>query len=329
MEKKCYRFELKPYKRPLNGLKNARGEIPLQEGRWLRLQQKGDHRVSFGEMVSLQGFGVESLEKVDQFCYSLKGFISEDEIFSIPKSLSVTRSGFESALRNLDRRTANPHRYFPVATLLPSGEKGLKTMIQKKKKGFLYFKWKIGIEQFNIEKTIFNKLYQELPENGKIRLDANGSLNEKRGNQWMSFLENYPLVDFLEQPLKQDLLDLMQKWTSKFSTPIALDESISSSNSLVDLEWNGIYVIKPSLLGEWKSFTQWARGREKNIVFSTAFESPVGVDNALGLAEDINLVRPLGFGVSDYLPVSDRKFHGTKALISQSLEYKRIDSFFR
>ena len=324
----CYRFELKPYKRTLKGLTNARGDIPQQGGRWLRLQRDGDGRVGFGEMVSLQGFGVESLEEVDQFCYSLKGCIKEDEIFSIPPNLSVTRSGFESAWRNLDSISARPHRYFSVVALLPNGEKGLKTIINKKKEGFLFFKWKIGINKFSEEKAIFSQLYKHLSQNGKIRLDANGSLDEKLGHQWLSFLENYPLVDFLEQPLKPDKLHLMQKWTEEFSTPLALDESIASSDSLKDLDWNGVYVIKPSLLGEWNSFIPWARERKKEIVFSTAFESAVGVDNILKLAEDVDLVRPIGFGVSDYLPATDRKYHGVKPYIKQYLEYNQIDSFF-
>ena len=328
MGKRWYQFNLKSYQRNLFGLRNARGEICVQEGRWLRLQSEGDTKIGFGEMVSLDGFGVESLKQVDQFCDFKKGLISEEIIFSMPSNLSVTRSGFESAWRNLQGGCPRNSQSFPVAALLPAGSKGIKTIIQKKRLGFIYFKWKIGILNFEEEKKIFNQLYQQLPKNGKIRLDANGSLDEKTGSQWLSFLENYPSVDFLEQPLQPNKLELMKKWTAKFSTPIALDESIASSESLEDLEWDGIYVVKPSLLGKWNSFIQWAKGREENIVLSTAFESPVGVDNILKLAEDINLVRPLGFGVSDYLPPVDRKYHGTAPHIKRCLAYSQLDPFF-
>ncbi|MCZ6674736.1 MAG: hypothetical protein O7C75_17545, partial [Verrucomicrobia bacterium] len=92
---------------------------------------------------------------------------------------------------------------------------------------------------------------------------------------WLEFLEGQP-VEFLEQPLSPGLENRMLEMAEPFSIPLALDESVAGSDSLVQWStWPGPLVVKPSLLGNPQiEMPTLALG---SSVFETAFGFEAGL----------------------------------------------------
>ena len=84
---------------------------------------------------------------------------------------------------------------------------------------------------------------------------------------------------------------------------IALDESLSGSEAARWLcEWKGPLVIKAPLMGNFDSLVERLRPRAKQVVFSSVFETGVGLLNTLALADAMPEVnRAIGFDTSIFL----------------------------
>jgi len=274
----------------------------------LRLEDENGG-IGFGEIAPLTWFGTESLAHAKVFCNNLDGQIEDDRIRCIGEGLPCCQFAFESAcsmIRNADESKTDGK--LGVTALLSSGSDALDQLPKLLDQGYRSFKWKIGVRGLNDEKRTFEHLVHKLPEDGRLRLDANCRLLADEADAWLQLLESYE-IEFLEQPLGPDSFDRMCELAEKYKTPIALDESVADRESLreaVASGWKGVVVVKPSILGSIDGFLEWVESCPCRIVFSTVFETVVGKSAGLKLALKASAPEfAVGYGVHHFFPDDD------------------------
>jgi len=150
-----------------------------------------------------------------------------------------------------------------------------------------------------------------LPEGSKLRLDANGAWDARQATRWMERAADRP-IEFIEQPcfaeasqgaaLQRRIEDVLRGLAEDYPTPLALDESLVGADDvdrwLAD-GWRGVFVIKPSLLGDPAPVLARLATAKADVVFSSALETAVGARAALRAAFSWKVEKPraLGFGV--------------------------------
>lgn len=319
-----YKFEFRPYQRQFRiPLKTSHGNWEIRKGIILRLtDEKG--KVGFGEIAPVSWLGSETFEQALDFCQQLPQVITPTNIFSVPDELPACQFGIESAWEAIATHTLTlsgiPLEDLPDPTsapemcsgLLPSGQAAILAYKILRKKGYRTFKWKIGVIPIQLELRILEQLIKSILEDFSIdksislRLDANGGLTMAEANQWLQVCDQAAkVVEFIEQPLPVEQFDQMKQLSDRFSTPIALDESVVTLKQMKEVYqkgWNGIFVIKPSIAGSPSQIRQFCKSKNIDAVFSSVFETEIGRQAALRLASELNTKhnRPVGFGVNHW-----------------------------
>ncbi|VXD22260.1 o-succinylbenzoate synthase [Planktothrix paucivesiculata] len=311
-----YNFQFKTYQRPFKiPLKTAHGIWKIREGIILSLTDKHGN-IGQGEIAPLSWFGSETLEDALAFCQQLPHLISTEIIFTIPDCLPACQFGFESAFIELSSNNAVDLSQLQYSGLLPTGEMVLthwKTLFQQ---GYQTFKWKIGVdkitEEINIFQRLVNIIIETLSHSQKIRLrlDANGGLTLEEAEKWLetcdliNATQELIEIEFLEQPLSINQFDLMLELCDRYSTPLALDESVANLQQLTycyQQGWSDIFVIKPAIFGSPKKLKNFCQNNQIDSVFSSVFETDIGQQSALKLASELLLYnRAVGFGVNHW-----------------------------
>ena len=308
-----YQFKFFPYQRKFKiPLETRYGSWSVREGIILKLI-KNEQQIGWGEIAPLPWFGSETLEQALDFCQSIGSCFNEELIDEIPDHLPACQFGFESALKNASSQKPilkldlPPHKY---SYLLPTGKKALDYFSKISKddqkllgdREILTYKWKIGVESFTQEISIFEQLVEQLPLNSRLRLDANGGLNLEEAQRWLSFTDQIRQIEFIEQPLPPDQFSELLTLSQNFKTAIALDESVANLKQLkeyYELGWRGIYVIKAAIMGSPRQLENWFQNKAIDAVFSSVFETSIGQQAVLTLAQELNNCdRALGFGVN-------------------------------
>ncbi len=294
-----YQFQFSPYCRPFKvPLQTHHGIWSVREGIILQLCDSDGQRY-LGEIAPLPDFGSETLEEAWNFCQSLGSMVDPQIITAIPDALPACQFGFESALcfHEILSLLSPPHYSY----LLPTGEKALEVIRQQRE--FKTYKWKIGVQSFNVESSIFKKLITHLPEDAQLRLDANGGLSLDEAKCWLSLADKVEKIEFIEQPLPPQKFSDLLMLAGEFKTAIALDESVSNLAQLkqcYEQGWRGIYVLKAAIMGSPQKLQNWIQSHPIDAVFSSVFETQIGRQAVLKLAQALhNPNRALGFGV-DY-----------------------------
>ncbi len=325
-----YQFKFFPYQRKFKSpLETRYGSWSVREGIILKLI-KNEQQIGWGEIAPLAWFGSETLEQALNFCQSIGSCFNEELIDEIPDHLPACQFGFESALKNLSTKKTvfpielPPHKY---SYLLPTGKKALDYFSKISKDAqkllgdceIITYKWKIGVESFSQESATFKKLIERLPQNARLRLDANGGLTLEEAKRWLSLADQVGSIEFIEQPLPPDQFSELLTLSQNFKTAIALDESVSSLKQLktcYELGWRGIYVIKAAIIGSPTQLKNWCQNKAIDAVFSSVFETSIGQQAVLTLAQELNNCDPkaalpdraLGFGVNQWFQDSDPNF---------------------
>jgi o-succinylbenzoate synthase len=314
-----YRVDVTPYARPFRQpLHTSHGIWAVREGAIVTLTD-ADGAIGQGEIATLEWFGTESLGEAIEFCAGLGGWITGEQIFGIPDRFPCCQFGFESALVDppkspLRRGTLNyphvppflrgargdrdPDRRPPIAALLPTGQPAIDSWQTHYDRGHRTFKWKIGVSPITDEIQWFRQLHQQLPPDAQLRLDANAGLSLAAAKRWLDEFDRRP-IEYLEQPLPVDQFAAMQTLGETYATPIALDESIANLQSLKDCHdrgWAGIYVIKPAIVGSPRRLQDFLQCHALDVVFSSVFETEIGYEAGLRLAQNIGCdgLRPTG-----------------------------------
>lgn len=281
------RFEFRPYARPFKQpLQTHHGKWTVRQGIILRLVDPAG-QIGWGEIAPIPAFGSETWTEAFRFCQSLPQEISQTQIQQIHSALPACRFGLESAwemLASLQFKSSSPQRVpdqssdLPVSSiLLPSGADALNAPQLFTAKPGSTFKWKIGIAPAPTEFKLFEELVSLLPVASKLRLDANGGLNWQQACQWLQLCDGYG-VEFLEQPLPPDQVDLMLRLSHYYTTPLALDESVTTVEQLQRCYrqgWQGIFVIKAPLMGSPAQFRAFCQDNPLDLVWSSVFETAI------------------------------------------------------
>jgi o-succinylbenzoate synthase len=293
-----YQFTFRRYQRHfLRPLQTAHGFWTVREGIIIQLIDPQGKKYR-GEIAPIPWFGSESLAMAIEFCLSLPQQINLP--LQVPDHLPATQFAFSAAILYGADDLSPVSMDGTECILLPAGTAVLNAWQAPWAKGYRTFKWKIGVLPVSEELAIFDRLLTTLPPGGKIRLDANASLNHADTSTW---LENLPSkgVEFLEQPTD---ICTMLRIASSSPIPLALDESVSNIYRLrqcYEQGWRGIYVIKPAIAGPLKTLADFIGQQQLDVVISSSFETNVGRQAILRWAAAHDLLqRSAGLGTSQY-----------------------------
>jgi len=239
-----------------------------------------------------------------------------------------------------------------VAALLPAGRAALAALRVRRTEGFRVLKWKVGIARDPSEELdVLEELCAELPDCGKVRLDANGGWTQRVAEQWLARCAEPRLaqkIEFIEQPVwagkavgeryggerltgarhnasggspqQRRVDDVLLGLAADYPIPLALDESVASDADLrrwMERGWCGVFVVKPTLLAEPAAvFGELARAKAR-VVFSSAMETAIGAKAALRWAfaweGDNGAGDPLALGFGVYPLFRAAVFNGPRA----------------
>jgi O-succinylbenzoate synthase len=270
--------------------------------------------LSYGEASPISWFGTETIDEAAEFCRGFGEQVTDTDCAGVPAKFASLRFALSSALSDLRTSDIEDKKALPVAALLPAGRGALDQVSAKAEAGFRTFKWKVGVADAGEELPLLDDLIAKLPPGAKLRLDANGAWDRRRAERWLERCADRP-VEFIEQPIAADAKgaeDLLLGLAGDFPTPLALDESVVRSADVarwLDLGWPGVFVLKPSLLGDASAIVARLEKARASVVFSSALETAIGAKAALRLAFSYGgEPRALGFGVWPLF--QDQRFDG-------------------
>lgn len=284
-------ISIKPYHRPFqHPLRTARGVWEMRMGWLLRVEQAG--QAGYGEVAPLPEFGSESFAEAAD---CLRQLIQDPE-----RNVPATHPCCAFALSAALWLQHSPARDYAVSALLPAGTAALAQSTQKSAAGYQSLKWKIGVQPLAQELALARDLLEALPATVRLRFDANASLTLAELQEWLTLLRAYPeQVDYIEQPLACGEEAAMAACMQTSGVAIALDESLNGAEGHRWLEvgaWLGPLVIKAPLMGDIGQLTQKLEPLAQQVVLSSVFETGIGMENSLQLADALPaLERSLGF----------------------------------
>ena len=326
-------FEFRPYRRRFQQpIKTSHGQWRHREGIILKLTND-QGKTGFGEVAPLAWFGTETQAQALNFCQQLPGQLAADNVFAILPNLPACKFGFEGALTNLRRDP--PRRQLSsqepgdfstespppahLCALLPAGVEALAVWSAYWAIGHRVFKWKIGLAPVSTELAWLSQLMAQLPLGAKLRLDANGGLDELSAHHWLDQCDRLGRrIEFIEQPLPPSRFSDLLKLSARYKTPIALDESVTSLDQLKAhyfRDWQGIFVLKAAIMGSPGRLKQFCQDHPIDWVISSVFETDIGRQALIDLAAELQKIqesqadapqrtphRALGMGTQQWLP---------------------------
>ncbi len=286
-------------------VRTAHGVWSRREGYVVRLEGPSG-KSGYGEAAPIPGFGVETPKEIGATLARLGESVSREQIDALPERLGCLQFALTTAWAEATAApggAADPGAYLPLAALLPAGRPALATAVVKGEAGFRTFKWKVGVGDAGDELALMDDLIAALPTGSKLRLDANGAWNFRQATKWLERCAERP-VEFVEQPIgpsAKGAEDALAGLAADYPTPVALDESVSTSEEIgrwLDRGWPGVFVLKPALMGASSAIARRLQRQKAAVVFSSALETAVGARAALRLAFAWGgEPRALGFGV--------------------------------
>lgn len=325
-----YRLQFRRYRLPFRApVRTAHGVWAEREGLIVRLQdasEGGSGAVGWGEAAPIPEFGTETVDEVEAGVRGLGEWIEGTKLEAVPPRLGCLRNAIAAAVEEVGRAFDPPSNassrkgpvkdrpYLGVAALLPAGRAALEKISERAELGFRVFKWKVGVGDLADEIALLDDVCAALPSGAKLRLDANGAWDRRQAERWLERCAERP-VEFVEQPcfappsgasqgtaLFRRTEELLLGLAGDFPTPIALDESLVGEGDVerwIGAGWPGVFVVKPSLIGDVASVMARLEKAKASVVFSSALETAVGARAALrvAFAWKGEPARALGFGV--------------------------------
>ena len=257
-----YRFQFRRYRLAFRGVvRTAHGPWGEREGVVVRIEDE-QSRTGYGEAAPIPWFGTESVDDAEQACRDVGEWVEEETLDAVPQRLGCLRNAIAVARAELNPAPIQLDAAdLGVAALLPAGKAALGDLAPKADAGFRVFKWKVGVADADEELGLLDELCAALPEGAKLRLDANGAWDRRRASKWLERCADRP-VEFIEQPIAPDARgahDVLLGLAEDYPTPIGLDESLVLDGDIerwLGAGWRGVFVLKPSLLGDPKEADQ-------------------------------------------------------------------------
>lgn len=285
---------------------------------WLIELEDDSGNKGTGEASIIEGLSPEWNEQYEnnlsQCCENADEII-QNELIDLINFPSI-RFAFESALLEIQNRKKSiyfPSAFtegkasIPINGLIWMGDKNfMQKQIQEKiEQGFTCIKLKIGAIDFETELDLLKSIRKKFsPNEIELRVDANGAFNESEVYQKLTQLSKLN-IHSIEQPVKAGQLDLMKKICSTTPLPVALDEELIGVNLFENKDHLLKYIqpqyiiLKPSLVGGFKSCDEWIDIAEKNKTgwwVTSALESNIGLTAIAQYTFTKNNPLPQGLG---------------------------------
>ncbi|UJH67130.1 o-succinylbenzoate synthase [Allomuricauda sp. SCSIO 65647] len=308
-----YRKHVLKFKRPSG---TSRGILNEKETWFLIVYANGKHGI--GECGILRGLSFDDVpdyeEKLEWTCKNIH--LGKEALFAELKGYPSIRFGLEQALLSL--KSPNPFELFPsdftrkevpipINGLIWMGDKDfmLEQIKNKLDEGFDCLKMKIGAIDFDTELEILATIRSNFSKNDvELRVDANGAFTSQEAGHKLNLLAKYELHS-IEQPIKPGNFGAMQQLCRHSPVPIALDEEligIEGETKKVELLQNinpQYIILKPSLIGGFKSSLEWIGNAEKLKIgwwVTSALESNIGLNAISQWTYTLGNKMPQGLG---------------------------------
>jgi O-succinylbenzoate synthase len=209
----------------------------------------------------------------------------------------------QTSLAGLLGRTA-PQALSMQALLTSPLDSLLKDAEERWERGYRAFKVKVGRLSLQEDIQRIRALHQRFHGEALLRLDANRRWSLEEAVYFAQALEGLP-VDYFEEPLlRPEELPAFRQMTGY---EYALDESLweLTPRSTDDhLALASALVLKPNILGGWRAtqqWVEWAETRQRPVVFSSSFESGVGLAFLAQWAAALETTTPVGLDTANWL----------------------------
>ncbi len=270
----AYRFRI-PFRRNV-----ILAGTPVSQREGILLQHNG----RWAEASPLPGFSSES---VDDVIAALRGDYNNKPG---PAALSFALSSLVEPM---------PTRLqVPLNGLLLGDETQILTDAKKcSQRGFEAVKLKVGRNTLDSEIRLVRQVRDLLAADIRLRLDANQAWTFEEADEFFTRLEDAN-IEYVEEPLQDP--DQLEKLFAKTGIGYALDESLKEGNSLE--KWPNVkaLICKPTILGGRKAI-EGLGASETMKVFSSAFESGVGIARIMQLAAEFSPGTPAGLDTLAYM----------------------------
>ena len=264
------------------------------------LRTQSDQGTGYGEIAPWPGFPTESIEQALEFLRSAQGNLPHliAAVDASPAPLPCLSAALSSC-RLWDKITGFGGS-LPCAGLMTLSVMETDAKVAA---GFKTLKVKISPE--TSEESIHGVMSRF---QGRLRLDANGSLDLQAARRWTEFARMQAQIEFLEQPLPVG----HPGYASLGPDKIALDESFLTPGGV---DWSGTIVVKPLLAGDWDDLLAWRATHAGEVVYSSCFETAIGRQGALWLAAQDASAGTAGFDTLGRFESDgrDRHAHGPAA----------------
>ncbi|WPL17842.1 L-Ala-D/L-Glu epimerase [Thiorhodovibrio winogradskyi] len=279
MEQRSAPLRLIPYRLPLRRpWRSAHGELNDRQG-WLVTAGRGPHR-GHGDCAPLPDAGTETLENAAARLahWQARAHDQSDQQLldalraASPSPTPAADAAVETALLDQRARAAG----LPLRALLhPTAAKvvhvpvnaALGTLIactprmlqQAARQGFRVVKLKVGTAPLEAELAHLRTLLAAAPHTCQLRLDANGAWDLPDAHRFLAALEHLPpqpntgipIIESLEEPLRQPRDEALAQLQAATSIPLALDESLPQHPWPTDASQFPVrrIILKPGVLG--------------------------------------------------------------------------------
>ena len=181
----------------------------------------------------------------------------------------------------------------------------LQAIEEKIKEGFKTLKLKIGAIDFEEECSLLAHVRQHFSTSEiTLRADANGAFSPENVNEKLKRLSEYELHS-IEQPIRQNQVELIAELCQNSPVPIALDEELigrfdyAQKQKLLKTIQPQYIILKPTLLGGIDHCREWIEWSQKFGIgwwMTSALESNIGLNAIAQFAAQYNNTLPQGLG---------------------------------
>jgi O-succinylbenzoate synthase len=297
----------------------SRGVLTQKSSYFIKIWNE-DYPETFGigECSYIPGLSIDKMDTIEdvltQICTNIN--LEPAELSVIAKFHPCVQFGLETALLDLENGGKRQVFRSPFGMgKAPIRINGLiwmgkfdfieRQIKEKLDLGFKCLKMKIGALNFDQEVETLKSIRSEYDEHDlELRVDANGAFDMETAMNKLNILAELD-IHSIEQPIKQGNWEQMAGLCAKTPLDIALDEELIGINDIETKREllstiNPQYIIlKPSLLGGFKSTEEWIRIAGENSIpwwMTSALESNIGLNAISQFASKTYNPLPQGLG---------------------------------
>lgn len=291
----------------------SRGVLLEKPTSFLVLEEGGCYGI--GECSTIPELSIDPMQnytsKLEEICQLLNDGNSVAKLdlsefpsiaFGLETALLDLKSGGKRLL--FDNEFTAGKAGIPINGLVWMGDKDFmqKQIREKIAAGYGCIKLKVGAIDFETELEIISNIRRQFsPADIEIRLDANGGFSPGDALQKLNQLSEFS-IHSIEQPIKPRQWEILAGICSSSPIPVVLDEELMGeqpNETLLNTIRPAYIILKPSLIGGFKTSEEWIRLAEKNNIGwwnTSALESNIGLNAIAQWTASLGSALPQGLG---------------------------------